>query len=64
MARQADDADIVGEVFAAELCAETEVLRLHQQFLLQLNIAEGLAVFVAFGRQFVVIVGRGQLHRF
>ncbi|STW06774.1 Uncharacterised protein [Klebsiella grimontii] len=43
---------------------KTEVLRLRQQFLLQLNIAEGLTVLVTFGRQFVVIVGRGQLNRF
>ena len=57
VARQADDADIVGEVFAAELRAETKVLRLHQQFLFQLNIAEGLTVFVAFGRQAVVVLG-------
>ena len=57
MARQAHDANIVGEVFAAELRAETEVLRLHQQFLFQLNIAEGLTMFVAFGRQAVVVLG-------
>ena len=51
MARQADHADIVGEVFTAELRAEAEVLRFLEQFLFELNIAERLAVFVAFGWQ-------------
>ncbi len=60
MARQTDHPDIVGEVFPAELRAEAEVLRFLQQLLLQLHVAERLTVFVTFGRQTVVIAGRGQ----
>ena len=40
MTRQTDHADIVGKVFAAELRAETKVLRLQQQLLLHLHVAE------------------------
>ena len=64
MARQADHPDIVGEVFAAELRAEAEVLRFLQQFLFKLHIAERLTVLVAFGRQAVVVAGGGQLDGF
>ncbi len=60
VARQTDHPDIVGEVFPAELRAEAEVLRFLQQLLLQLHVAERLTVFVTFGRQTVVIAGRGQ----
>ncbi len=61
VARQADHPDIVGEVFAAKLRAEAEVLRFLQQFLFKLHIAERLTVLVAFGRQAIVVAGRGQL---
>ena len=60
--RQTDHADIVGKVFAAELRAETKVLRLQQQLLLQLHVAERLAVLVTFGRQAIVVFGGRQLH--
>ena len=56
MARQADDANIVSEIFTAELRTEAEVLSCELQLIFQLNIAEGLAVLVAFGRQAVVIL--------
>jgi hypothetical protein len=61
VARQANHADIVGEVFAAELRAEAEILRFQQQLLLQLNIAERLAVLVTFGRQAVVVAVEASL---
>ncbi|SBF33688.1 Uncharacterised protein [Klebsiella variicola] len=64
MTRQTDHADIVGEVFPAELRAEAKVLRFQQQFLLQLHIAERLAMLVTFGRQAIVVFGGGQLHGF
>ena len=60
MARQAHDADIVGEVFAAERAPRPRFCA-HQQFLLQLNIAEGLTVFVAFGGQAVVVLVEASL---
>ncbi len=40
MTRQTDDADVVGEVLAAELCAEAYLLCLLQEFLLQVDVAE------------------------
>ena len=62
--RQANHADVVGEVFAAELRAKAEILRFQQQLLLQLNIAERLAVLVTFGGQAIVVARGGQLHGF
>ncbi|MNS78425.1 hypothetical protein D3C72_1120410 [compost metagenome] len=59
VARQTNDADVVGEIFAAELRAEAQVLRFDQQFLFKLNVAERLTVFVPFRRQ-TVIVFRGR----
>ena len=64
MARQADHADVVGEVFTAKLRAEAEVLGFPEQFLFQLNIAERPAVFVAFRWQRVVVARGSQLHGF
>lgn len=64
MARQAHHANIVREVFAAELRAQTQVLRFLQQFRFEFQIAERLAMLVAFGRQAIVILGRGQLDGF
>ena len=64
MARQANHADVVGKIFTAKLCAQAEVLRFLEQFLFQLNVAERLAMFVAFGWQRVIVAGRGQLHGF
>ncbi len=54
----------MGEIFAAELRAEAEVLRFQQQFLLQLHVAESLPMFVTFGRQAIVVFGGGQLDGF
>lgn len=64
MTRQANYANIVGEIFPAELGAEAKFLRFFQQFLFQAEIAECLAVLVTFRRQRVVIVGAGELNGF
>lgn len=61
MTRQANYANIVGEIFPAELGAEAKFLRFFQQFLFQVEIAECLAVLVTFRRQRVVIVSAGEL---
>ena len=63
MARQPDHADVVAEIFAAELRADAERLRHLQDFLLHLEIAEGVAVGRAVGRQRVEIARGGELHR-
>ena len=56
VARQTDHADVVCEVFASELCSETDALRSLKKFLLQLHVAECAAVFVAGGGEVVVIL--------
>ena len=61
--RQADHPHIVAEIFAAELRADAERLRHLQDFLLHLEIAEGVAVGRAMGRQRVEIARGGELHR-
>ena len=45
--RHTDHADIVSEIFAAELRAETDALSGLEQFLLKLHIAESAAEFIA-----------------
>ncbi|KEP72116.1 hypothetical protein HR12_28310 [Microbacterium sp. SUBG005] len=64
MARQTDHANIVREVFPAELRAKAEVLRFLKQFLLKLDVAERLAVRIAFGWQAIVVARRGELDVF
>lgn len=64
MTRQANYANIVGEIFPAELGAEAKFMRFFQQFLFQVEIAECLAVLVTFRRQRVVIVGAGEFNGF
>ena len=55
VARQADYAYVVCEIFASELCTETDLLRCFFKLVFQLDVAECAAIFVACGRQVVVI---------
>lgn len=55
MSGEADDSDIVGEVFTAELSAESEALSGFEEFFLEFDIAESATVFIAGGREVVVI---------
>ena len=59
MTGQTDHTDVVGERFAAELCAEADLLRCLFQFLLQLDVAECTSVLVAGGGEVVVIFDGG-----
>jgi hypothetical protein len=61
VARQADDAHVEGEVFAAELRADADLAGDLQQFLFEFEVAEGLAVLVALGGQRVVVFGGREL---
>ena len=63
MARQADDANVMAEIFAAELRADAEILRQLVDFRLHIQIAESVGVFAAFGRQAIEIARRGELDR-
>ena len=60
--RQSDYADVVGEVLAAELRAEAEFFGSFLEGGLKLDVAEGVAVFVAVGGQAVEIFHRCLLH--
>ena len=51
VAGKADHADVVSEIFAAELGAETDFARCLEEFFLQLEIAERTAILVAGGRE-------------
>ena len=56
VARQADDADVVGEVFAAELGADPELVAPPRGACLSSSdVAEGLAVLVAVGGEVVQV---------
>ena len=57
VARQADDAYVMGKVLAAELGTNAEFLGGFLQFFFQFNVAESLAMIVAFGRQAVKFLG-------
>ena len=46
VAGETDDADVVGKVLAAELGADAEFLRVNEEAVLQLDVAESLAVLV------------------
>ena len=64
MARQADDANIMAEVLAAELGAHAQLAGMLQELALQVRIAEGLSARHCPGWAGIQISGRGQLDGF
>ena len=60
---QTDDADVVGKMLTAELCAESNLVGFEQELLLEVDVAEGASGLIARGGQVVVILDRGELHR-
>ena len=60
--RQANHANIVSQIFATELCAQTYLICLLKQLVFEVDIAECTAGFVAGGRQIVVVLNAGKLH--
>ena len=63
MARQTDDAYVVGEGLAAKLGAEAYLVSLLQELGLKVEVAEGASCLVAARGQIVVIVDGTELHR-
>ena len=63
MARQADDPDVEGEIFPAELRAVAGLLRRLEELLLHLDVAERLASLVPGRGQVVEVPRGGELHR-
>jgi hypothetical protein len=45
--RQTDYADVVSKILAAELCAESDLVSLLEELLLEVDIAEGTSCLVA-----------------
>ena len=43
--------DIVSEILTSELCAKTNLMRLLEQFLFEVDVAESTSCLVAGGRQ-------------
>ena len=62
MARQTDDADVMCQGLAAKLCAESNLVSLVKQLLLQVDVAEGTARLVTRRGQSVVVFDAGQLN--
>ncbi len=62
VAGQAHHTDVVGQVFAAELGAQTNLLGLFQKLFFQIDVTESTAGFVTRGGQVVVELDAGQLH--
>ena len=62
MSRQTHHANVVGKCLAAELCAQANLVCLDQQFLLQVDVAEGATRLVARGGQVIVVFDRCQFH--
>ena len=60
--RQTNNTYVVRHVLSAELCTEADLVRLLQELLLQLHIAESTTSLIARRRQGVVIMGRSELH--
>ena len=63
VARQADHADVVAEVLAAELGADPDFAGQLENLFLELDIAEGPRVLVARGRQVVEVAAARELDR-
>ena len=55
MARQSDDAYVVGERLAAKLRSQSYLLRFCKEFVFQVDVAEGPAGLVTRGGQVVVV---------
>jgi hypothetical protein len=62
VAWQTDYADVVSEILAAELCAETDLVSLLEELLFEVDVAEGASSLVACCRQRVVVLDRSELH--
>ena len=60
---QTDDANVVGKMLAAELCTKSNLVGFEQEFLLEVDVAEGTSGLIARGGQVVVILDRSELHR-
>ena len=62
MTGQTDDTDVVRQRLAAELGTQTNLLRFHEQLVLQVDVAESTAGLIASGGQIVIVLDGGQLH--
>ena len=61
MPGKADDPDVVGKILASELGPEADFLRLYEEFLLEVDVAECPTGLVTGRRQRIIILDAGQL---
>ena len=61
MTRHTDHTDIVGEILTAELSSESDIVGGVEEFLLEFDISESVAILIALSGEIVVILHRGLL---
>lgn len=61
MTRHTDHTDIVGEILTAELSSESYIVGGVEEFLLEFDISESVAILIALSGEIVVILHRGLL---
>ena len=62
VAWQADNANIVSQILAAELCSKAYFVGLDKQFLLQIRVTEGASSLISRRGQVVIILDATQFH--
>ena len=62
MAWKTDDADIVSEIFSAELCTETDLVCLFKYLFLKFHITESASGFITCRRQCIIIMCGSEFH--
>ncbi len=62
VARHADHADVVSEILAAELCAETQAMGCLEKFFLEFDVTEGMSILISLCGKVVIIFYGGFLH--
>ena len=62
MTGQTDHTDIVSQILTTKLSTQTNLMSLFQEFLLEIDIAEGTTCLIACRGQTIVILDRSQLH--
>ena len=61
VAWETDDPDVMGEIFSAELSSKPDFLSLLQEFLLEVDVAEGTAGLIACCRERIIELDAGEL---
>ena len=60
--RHTDDTQVVSQIFATELSAETNFPSLFKHLFFQFYVAESAAVFISRSRKLIIVMCRSELH--